>query len=282
MGPVAALLPGDRLHLQHGPIDLIIGADGDWHAAFAAARARFASVLDELVSEMDLLRRPVAEVPRGAIARCMSDAVRPHADGIVTPMAAVAGSVAQTVLAAMVAATPLTRAYVNNGGDIALHLTGAETFRLAVAAPDGMDLGRIAITAQHPVRGIATSGQGGRSLSLGIADAVTVLARSASQADVAATLIGNAVDLPDHDAITRTKAREVQPDSDLRDHLVVTRVGTLRAQEVDAALDRGLSVAQNMAARGLIQGAALFLRGAARMTGLPESEILQGKTLTHA
>ncbi len=116
---------------------------------------------------------------------------------------------------------------MNNGGDIALHLTGAETFRLAVAAPDGTDLGRIAIGAGDPVRGIATSGQGGRSLSLGIAEAVTVLARSAAEADVAATLIANAVDLPGHPAIRREKASDVQPDSDLREHLVVTRVGAL-------------------------------------------------------
>ncbi|WP_146585751.1 UPF0280 family protein [Puniceibacterium confluentis] len=281
-GPVAALLSGNRLHLQHGPIDLVIGADGDRDAAFAAARARFATVLDELVTELALLRRPVGAVPQGAIARCMQDAVAPHADGIVTPMAAVAGSVAEAVLAAMVAATPLRRAYVNNGGDIALHLTGDETFRLAVAAPDSTDLGRVDISARDRVRGIATSGQGGRSLSLGIADAVTVLAATAAQADVAATLIGNAVDLPGHAAIRRAPAREVQPDSDLCDHPVVVRIGPLGCADIEAALDRGLAMAQNMAARGLIQGAALFLRGGVRTTGLPGTDISQGKILTHA
>ncbi|SNR27354.1 UPF0280 family protein [Puniceibacterium sediminis] len=282
MKPVAALLPGERLHLQHGPIDLVIGVTGDRQTAFAAARDRFETVLDELVAELDLLRRPVSDAPMGAIGRCMFDATRHHTDGVVTPMAAVAGSVAQAVLSAMVAATPLARAYVNNGGDIALHLTGAATYRLAVAAPDGADLGRVEITASDPIRGIATSGQGGRSLSLGIADAVTVLARTAAQADVAATLIGNAVDLPGHHAIRRQRASDVQPDSDLRDHLVVTHVGQLTASEVDAALDRGQAVAQNMATAGLIHGAALFLRGAARVTGLPGTEISQGKILTHA
>ncbi len=281
-GPCAVILPGDRLHLQHGPIDLVIGVTGDRRAAFAAAQARFATILDELVTELALLRRLVGDAPLGAVAGMMHRAVLPHKDGIVTPMAAVAGSVAQAVLAAMVAAAPLSRAYVNNGGDIALHLTGTETFRLAVAAPDGTDLGRIAIGAGDPVRGIATSGQGGRSLSLGIAEAVTVLARSAAEADVAATLIANAVDLPGHPAIRREKASDVQPDSDLREHLVVTRVGALSTSERDAALDRGLAMAQNMAARGLIEGAALFLRGGSRVTGLPGTDISKGKTLTHA
>ena len=279
---VAALLPGGRLHLQHGPIDLVIGAVGDQPAAFTAARRRFATVLDELVAELDLLRRPVGAAPRGAIARIMHAAVLPHGDGIATPMAAVAGAVAQTVLAAMVQAAPLRRAYVNNGGDIALHLTGAETWRLAVAAPGAAELARVLIGPRDPVRGIATSGQGGRSLSLGIADAVTVLAATAAEADVAATLIANAVDLPGHPAILRRPARDVQPDSDLRGHPVVTHVGDLTSAEIDAALERGLATARKMAAQGLIDGAALFLRGCSRMTGLPQTDDIKGKTATHA
>ena len=92
------MLPGDRLHLQHGPVDLIIGADGDRDAAFAAAWTRFQTVLAELVAEIPLLRRPVGPVPQqaplGVIARRMFDAVKPHCAVFVTPMAAVAGAVA--------------------------------------------------------------------------------------------------------------------------------------------------------------------------------------------
>jgi hypothetical protein len=44
----ARLLPdGRRLHLQHGPIDLIIGAEGAREVAFAAARVRFETLLKE-------------------------------------------------------------------------------------------------------------------------------------------------------------------------------------------------------------------------------------------
>ena len=49
-------------HFQHGPIDLVIVADGDAQAladAFEAAWRRFESVLCELVGELPALRRAV-------------------------------------------------------------------------------------------------------------------------------------------------------------------------------------------------------------------------------
>ena len=45
---------------------------------------------------------------------------RPFRPAFITPMAAVAGAVADEVLAALVGPAGSTRAYVNNGGDIAL------------------------------------------------------------------------------------------------------------------------------------------------------------------
>lgn len=266
-GPVAALLPGNRLHLQHGPIDLIIGADGNRDLAFHAAWARFQTVLTELVAELPLLRRPVGDIPTGGIARRMVAATLPHNTVFVTPMAAVAGAVAQDILHAMVVATPLTRAYVNNGGDIALHLAAGQSFCLAVASPDNRPLGQVRIDSTDPVRGIATSGQGGRSFSFGIADAVTVLAATAAQADVAATLIANAVDLPGHPAITRRPANNLQHDTDLGARLVVTGVGRLTGTETETALIRGERIAQIMLAQCHIHAAALFLNGQSRLVG---------------
>lgn len=268
MGAAAALLPGGRLHLQHGPIDLIIGADGEREAALRAASARFETVLDELVAELPLLRSRRDEPARGVIARAMQGAVRPHRAGaFITPMAAVAGAVADEVLAAMMSAAKLTRAYVNNGGDIALHLGPGTRFAMAMATEAGGGLGRIAVKATDPVRGIATSGRGGRSLSLGIADSVTVLAQSAAAADAAATLIANAVDLPGHPSISRRPARDIAPDNDLGTRPVTEAVGHLAPDEIDRALDRGAALAQDFRARGLIHGGALFLRGQARVLG---------------
>src|SRR4051812_27292072 len=97
-------LSGRRWHFQHGPIDIVIGADGDASVveqAHEAAWERFTTVLDELVRELPQLRRPVGgDCPvHGTIARRMWHACRPHAAAFITPMAAVAGSVAQELIA---------------------------------------------------------------------------------------------------------------------------------------------------------------------------------------
>ncbi len=322
--PQIALLPdGRRLHLQDGPIDLVIeafGADAAVQAAYRAAVQRFTGLLDELVAELALLRAPTeapsesfchlplkergrrmapgggpsmrppprpfplqgegerarrAENPigsagktpgvaRGAVAQRMYRAVAPFAaECFITPMAAVAGAVAEEILQAMMRAAPLARAYVNNGGDIALHLAPGEAFTLGlVDRPDQPSLFACAIISGHdPSRGIATSGWRGRSFSLGIADAVSVLAATAAQADAAATIIANAVDLPGHPAIARAPAASIKPDNDLGERLVTRAVAPLSPQEIRQAIARGLACAENLRDRGLIDAAAIHLQG---------------------
>ncbi|MDB5526448.1 MAG: hypothetical protein JWM58_4211 [Rhizobium sp.] len=298
-GPTANYLDGDqngRLHLQHGPIDLIIGVDGAIsleleayfrNHAFALANRRFKTVLDELVSELPLLKSPArvdSPVPEGATAQRMLAAVRPYAEThFITPMAAVAGSVADEVLAAMLAGFPgeqrPRRIYVNNGGDIALHLDEGAEFRIGISREDGTALGTFAMDAAHPSRGIATSGRGGRSLSMGIADSVTILARNAADADAAASLVANAVDLPDHPAIRRSRAIDVVDDSDLGEHLVVTGCGDLTDDEIDAALASGAAKAELFISQRLIQRAGLFLGDRGRIVGGMTSEQTELPTL---
>src|SRR3954469_5617837 len=270
------LADGKRLHLQDGPIDLIVeanGTEGSGVVAYSAAARRFTGLLDELCAELPLLRTaadPARCLLRGKVARRMHDAVAPFAANcFITPMAAVAGSVAEEILAAMLQNAQLSRAYVNNGGDIALHLDDAEHFTLGLAdRPDAPGLLRtMIIHADDPTRGIATSGRHGRSFSLGIADAVTVLARTASEADAAATIIANAVDLPGHPAIVRCPANELQPDSDLGARLITRDVGRLTEDEIDRALQAGASQAQELLVAGLIEGAALRLLGETLVVG---------------
>jgi ApbE superfamily uncharacterized protein (UPF0280 family) len=269
--PQIALLPdGRRLHLQDGPIDLVIEACGDRaevEIAYAAAAESFTGLLDRLCGELPELRRQAAaRFPslKGVVARRMHAAVAPFADThFITPMAAVAGAVAEEVLGAMTRAATLDRAYVNNGGDIALHLAPRQNFTVGLVAhvdPPTL-MGKIVVDADSMVRGIATSGRHGRSFSLGIADAVTVLARTASQADAAATMIANAVDLPDHPGITRVPACEIQPDNDLGERLVTRNVTRLTSDEVRIALEAGAAYVRELLARDLIEGAALCLQG---------------------
>ncbi|TDQ80659.1 hypothetical protein A8950_3194 [Dongia mobilis] len=270
------LLPdGKRLHLQDGPIDLVIGAEGTWEAvtaAYQAARARFATLLDELCAELPLLRQEAGQEPTGETARQMLLATRPFAAlDFITPMAAVAGAGADTILAAMLRAAPLTRAYVNNGGDIALHLAPGQSFAIGMMVRPELSTildGQIVIQAEDGIHGIATSGRHGRSFSLGIADAVTVLADSAAEADAAATMIANRVDLPGHPAITRAQAISIQPDSDLGERLVTRAVAALSQDEIEEALDHGARHAGLLVESGLIRAAALRLAGSTRLVGL--------------
>lgn len=264
--------PPARLHLHQGPIDLVIKAWGtpdSVEAAYAAASTTFPSILRALAAELPLLRSPLpAASPTGPVARRMHQACLPFAAGFITPMAAVAGAVADHVLAAMTRAAALDRAFVNNGGDIAFHLAPGQSLRCGLvtdlAAPT-LDA-TAQLHAASPTRGVATSGRackgrGGRSFSFGIADSVTVLARSAAAADAAATVVANAVDLPGHPAIVRRPAAEIDPDTDLGGRLVTWDVGPLAPSEIDEALAAGRRAADGLMRRGLIEGAVLALRG---------------------
>ena len=145
---------------------------------------------------------------------------------------------------------------MNDGGDIAIHLTPGHELRAGIFAT-ALD-GVARLTCDRPVRGIATSGRGGRSFSLGIADSATVLAATAAAADAAATLIANAVNI-DHPSIERRPARELDPDSDLLDLPVTVAVGPLPDDVIAEALDRGAAEARRLRLCGLIEGAALSL-----------------------
>ena len=258
------MLSDGRLHLHHGPIDLICQAWGDSAAVadgYRRAIARFDRVLHELVAELPALRCENAALT-GPIAGVMARAVAPFRPDFITPMAAVAGAVAEAILAVLIS-DGITRAYVNNGGDIAVHLTGHERLNCAIAGTDA----HVLLRAADLSRGIATSGWRGRSWSLGIADSVTVLAKTASMADAAATMIANAIDLPGHSGIARKPATDMQADSDLGHRLVTVGVAGLTPRDITRALDRGERAAKSYLARGLIDSAALFLQSDRRILG---------------
>lgn len=288
-GPVRARFADGRWHFQHGPIDLVIGVEAEAGVAAAAIEqgwARFQDMLATLVGELPLLRTPLDQLVargvafEGPVARRMLAACLPYRDVFITPMAAVAGSVADEMLAAMVATSPdaIQRAYVNNGGDIALHLAPGERFRVGLVdllpdpeiarghAPRGPLRGAVDVDASMPVRGIATSGWRGRSLSLGIADSATVLAANAAAADAAATMVANAVDVK-HPAVRRMPASQRVDDSDLGDRLVTVGVDELPGQALDRAMESGVVRAQALRAAGLVHAAAIVLQGRCRIVG---------------
>ena len=222
----------------------------------------------------------------------------PHADlyrgaNYVTAMASVAGAVADEILSVMRDAADLDRIYVNNGGDIALYLHPASVpvphYTVGICAdpdavlwshvnPDalagnwvarpvpGAFAGTIKINAADQVGGIATSGWKGRSHSLGVADLVTVLAPTAAAADVAATLIANAVWPDDNNeadwpGVHRQPANVLAPDSDLGSRLVTVHVDRLPNHVIMEALRRGAVVAENMRQSGHISAAYAVVQG---------------------
>ncbi len=291
-----ALLADGGWHLQHGPIDIVIGADGESSAVAAAherAWARFQTVLAELVRELPALRQPVrGPCPlQGRVARRMWSACEPYQGGFITAMASVAGAVAQELIE-LYRCPGVERAWINNGGDIALHLAPGQSVRVGLYADlarldtrqllDGLDLdGHFDIGHELPVRGVASSGWRGRSFSLGIADSVTVLARSAAEADAAATVIANAVDV-DHPGIERRPANQLKDDSDLKELAVTVDVPILPAQAVQQALRSGLRQAESLRSAGLIWAAVLVCQGQAVSTGtagLPAADISRSESL---
>lgn len=265
-------LTGRRWHFQHGPIDIVAGAEGVPQVveqAHEAAWARFTTILGELVAELPRLREAVdGECPLyGVVARRMWQACHPHRASFITPMAAVAGAVAQELIVCYERAG-ITRAWVNNGGDIALHLAAGQSLRVGLLADlgsfdpaQGAQLdGDFTVHASLPVRGVATSGWRGRSFSLGIADSVTVLSGTAAQADAAATMVANAVNVQDA-RIVRRPARELKDDTDLGDLPVTVDVPALGDESACDALRAGLRRARDLRAAGLIWSALLVCQG---------------------
>jgi len=249
----------NRLFLNHGPIDIVLEAFGkDKPLAYEKAKKYFSTLLNELVLDMDLLKKEV--VPHrnfnNKISQSMQNATEKFYPDFITPMAAVAGSVADNILNVLVKDTKLEKAYVNNGGDVSFYLTENQTVKSSLASIPNI----IAeIDYKDKSRGIATSGWRGRSFSLGIADSVTVLADNAAMADAAATMIANSVNIKNHPLIIKKPAEEIYEDSDLKNLMVTVEVGDLKQSEIEDALRNGNEVGKTYLKNGLINSALIEL-----------------------
>ncbi len=258
-----------RLHLQHGPIDLIVDVDGPAEArwqAFRLATAAFNGLLESLVDDLPALRRlgTKAGDVTGLCSKNMVQATRDFKHHGLTPMAAVAGAVSDYILAKVVEASSLHRVMVNNGGDIAIHLGNDQSCKIGIVVNpnDPTGIANILLSAHNGIGGVASSGWHGRSLSLGIADSVTVLASNAATADALATLLANSVTVAgEHHEINREPASSLDPDSDLGDQFVTTSVGVLSRQLIDEAICNGRACAQALLNNHQLIGACIHLQG---------------------
>ena len=275
-GIQVARLSDQRLHIIHGPINLIVKANGqpsEVERAYDEALHRVDGLLQGLVDELEILRSPntvsdVAATEPTAVR--MLAARQRFGDRFVTPMAAVAGAVADEIVNAMKSVADLDKIFVNNGGDISVHLAPKQVLRIGIVSSlsDPSPSASLLLASNDGINGIATSGWDGHSMSLGIADAVTALASTAADADMAATLIANEINV-DSPGIRRCAASTLDPDSDLVDQAVTIAVGQLDNDVIDTALEKGVKYAENLVTEGHIVGAMLFLQGHHRVVGRP-------------
>ncbi len=209
---------------------------------------------------LDSPAQDLEEPSMGGLPRIMWTSARLIGDGDLTPMAAVAGAIADAV-ADYLQGLGADRVVVNNGGDVALRLQGEESLHIGIRPDIGSgDVShRLRVTAGMRVGGVATSGLGGRSFTRGTASAVTVLASRCVLADAAATAIANATYVPS-EAVERYPADSVDPETDLKGIEVTGFVGELTESEIQTALGQGLDMAEALVERNIIQAACIFVK----------------------
>lgn len=265
-------LPDGRILAEYGPMRLLISA---WigkviqpETAAVAAQEAF-GYLERVAEWRALLSRPASGLPprlADPLADRMLQNVRTVGDRDLTPMAAVAGTLADAVADDLMA-RGMTRVAVNNGGDVAVRLRRGESLRVGIrSSVERLDIARVVrLDDRRAYWGIATSGLGGRSLTRGVASAATVISSSASLADAAATAVANATRIR-RPEVAQRPAEEVDPASDLAGIAVTTAVASLDPPAVQQALTLGMSRAESLIARGRILGALVVVQGRERMT----------------
>jgi ApbE superfamily uncharacterized protein (UPF0280 family) len=173
--------------------DLYIRAQRDLSEKALAAIREARSSLESYIAEHPPFRESLEPlgVPEDAsgIVREMAGAAQKAGVG---PMAAVAGAMAEAVGRELLRFSP--EVIVENGGDIFLSVRSSRHVMVYAGSSPLSNKLSIEIRPEKTPLGVCTSsGTVGHSLSVGAADAVTVLSRSASLADAAATAVGNVV-----------------------------------------------------------------------------------------
>jgi hypothetical protein len=267
-----ALLDEETILAECGPMRLAIRAWQDNRPQIAlcrqAAEASFAyleAVAKHRVVLSDFVRN-IRDLPENGLAQRMIESVRAIGDMDLTPMAAVAGTIADGVADWLFGRGP-TKVVVDNGGDIAIRLAAGETATVGIRPQiNGSDISHIAYLDERRLSwGVTTSGRGGRSFTRGIASAVTVIAENASIADAAATAIANACIVAASN-IVQIPAEQIDPNTDLKGVAVTIDVGPLSVDKKIQAVQTALSKADILCRQKCIVGALIALEDVFVMT----------------
>ena len=268
----ATVLPGGSVLAESGPMRLVISASiGKVVQTKTALRAAEESYgfLERVARHRKFLGRQFLETRqqiRDPLALKMISSVLAIGDEDLTPMAAVAGTIADEV-ADFLFELGMTKVVVDNGGDVAIRADREDPVTVGIR-PDVNDRAVSYVIGLDPdlrSHGVATSGLGGRSLTRGIASAATVVARTASLADAAATAVANASFLED-EQVFRRPAEEIDPYTDIAGLDITVKVGPLSEEMKNRAVSQSIRRAEDLVQRGVILGAFVAVQGVHGMT----------------
>ncbi|OPY00052.1 MAG: hypothetical protein A4E60_02500 [Syntrophorhabdus sp. PtaB.Bin047] len=255
------------MYVEVGPASLVIRGEKNGKAyAFLRREVEslVAGILRDIRECLPVLKqkalriRNVSALPE--VAKRMTAAAKMVDETTLTPMAAVAGAVADMVKEHFTA-RGLDLLMVNNGGDLSICNATGRTLTVGIGdIMTGKATPYVIRLADMREVGLATSGFGGRSLTLGIADTVTAIAGTGAVADAAATYICNCTTV-ETDGVIHRKARLIDPGTDIPDEDVTIEVGPLTNALVADALANGLKSARDLTDRSVIDYAVMALRG---------------------
>ena len=268
----ATVLPGGSVLAESGPMRLVISASTgkvvQSKMALRAAEESF-GFLKRVARHRKFLGRQFLqsrEQMKDPLVLKMINSVMMVGDEDLTPMAAVAGTIADEV-ADFLFERGITKVVVDNGGDVAIRADREDPITVGIR-PDVNDQAVSYVIGLDPdfhSHGVATSGLGGRSLTRGIASAASVVARTASLADAAATAVANASFLAD-DQVFRRPAEELDPYTDIAGLDVTVKVGLLSEEKKNRAVSQAIRRAEELVQREVILGAFVAVQGVHGMT----------------
>lgn len=239
-----------RLHIYLGPMGLVITAKTKRRSIFEDENVikrtvSFAvEIFEDVANYKDIISswtRPLNN-PKNypiVIRKMISAALvgQRISKDKTTPLICVAGAIAECVLEKL---DPIAEyIIVNNYGDLALKIDRA---KIGLLDSRGNMFGTFDLNTPT-IRGICTSGFGGRSFSKGVSDATICLHDSASLADTFSTLIGNKV-ITNSPKIKLDYAENLDPSTDIKGEKVVVDFEGLDEAEVFDAMKNGLSLAR--------------------------------------
>jgi len=265
------VLNDGRVLVDYGPITMSIAAKNQGKNCIEAGiigAEKAIETLDSLVKYLNIANQWIDNIDMQKygeypyVLRLMIQSVKSLGNNEFTPMAAVAGTFSEIVMQEIIENTNVDSAIINNGGDIAFYKLDKDgIFKVGVInnITNREITHNLIIKNNSNIRGIATSGFGGRSLTKGVASAVTVMAESSSLADAAATEIANSTYIKS-DKVKICLAEEIDYNTDIKGIMVVRDVGILNKEEIRKSISQGMDKAIELYNKKIIKGAIVFVQ----------------------